>query len=187
MADQRIIDYVNRFKRNYSIKVMRERLIDQGYPPEDVDEAIKIATSGMSKGSHKKVKIAVVVIIVVLALYFLLPFISWMYLSTYWGERVLKSFQIMDSYCVSGNATLLIHNTGTDDISTDEVTVIELETATDLNPGTDYRWADSGDPEATVKIEPGETAKLIVDCGRDKLCSYRLAIGARSVTVSVQC
>ena len=88
------------------------------------------AKKNKSKGNSTKiiVIVVVVVVIVLVLLYVVLPMLAWSYMSDYFGGAESKYFSVPVNgyYCMGGTISVIIMNTGSDDILSEDWISVEL-------------------------------------------------------------
>ncbi len=69
MVNTSLIEYIRKYKDQYSVESLRTYLIRQGYNPAEIDNAIKIATRKTSKPLFKIFVVILAIFLVILAVY----------------------------------------------------------------------------------------------------------------------
>jgi len=76
----------------------------------------------------------VISIIILLLITVALAGASWTFISGYWSGMTDKQIEVVDSFCIAtGEGKILIKNIGSSPITTDEITVMDKKTGTDLS------------------------------------------------------
>jgi len=93
----------------------------------------------------------IIAIIVLLLITVALAGAAWTYLNTYMSGLTGQSVEVRDYFCTNHDtATIIIANTGTQSISSDDITIIDTSTGNQI----DGEWTAAGTttPSASVEI-----------------------------------
>jgi flagellin-like protein len=132
----------------------------------------------------------IIAIIVLLLITVALAGAAWTYLSTYMSGLTGQSVEVRDYFCVgTDQAVILIANTGTIDIPTSDITIVDMNTG---NPVTSGSWtAADGSTLPGDEIKVGEIGKWMSPdnyCTTPDSCVFRVIGGtARAQVARVIC
>ncbi len=133
----------------------------------------------------------IIAIIVLLLITVALAGAAWTYLSTYMSGLTGQSVEVRDYFCVGGDmAVILIANTGTIDLQTSEIAIVDMGTG---NPVSGTWSAADGNPlpgTGTGEIEVGKIGKWTSPamCTTVDSCVFRVIGGtARAQVARVIC
>ena len=83
----------------------------------------------------------VISIIVLLLITVALAGAGWSFISGFWEGSLAKQIEVADSFCIKGNAKVILKNLGTGTVSTEEMIIIDLKTGHQpLSDGTGTLW-----------------------------------------------
>jgi hypothetical protein len=121
MVDKRLIEYIEgELKDGNSLENIKQRLLDSGWPLEDVEKAIDIVPLAPkrdikpfkeSKKSRKWLW-GLIMLVILIIIVFVSPIGYYISMISYfqWGTREIK---ISEGYCIGTTANVIIKNVGT--------------------------------------------------------------------------